>query len=210
MKRNQVTHPEPPPATVLDDWDLVTRVRTGDREAYGVLYERHVDQVFRYALFRTRDRGLAEDITSETFVRVLRMVGRLTDLGRPFPTVLITVARNLVFDHHKSCYHRLCKQTSEIRDDNVIIGEQRVVDPADSVTGRDTQHRLSEHLRVLISGLTESQQECIRLRFFTGLSVDDTAMVMGKDPGAVKQTQRRAVRSLARRLPVEARELSRA
>ena len=58
--------------------------------------------------------------------------------------------------------------------------------------------------RVLLEAVTQlgaEQQECIVLRFLQGLSVSETALVMGKNDGAVKALQYRAVRSLSRLLP---------
>ncbi len=63
---------EPPEAG--GSWDLVHAAQEGDRSAFALLYDKYVDVVFRYVLFRVGDRELAEDVTSETFLRALRRI----------------------------------------------------------------------------------------------------------------------------------------
>src|SRR5436853_7415387 len=58
-----------PPAAEVDTaaWELVAAAQQGDQAAFGQLYDRYVDVVFRFILFRVGDRPLAEDLTSEPF-----------------------------------------------------------------------------------------------------------------------------------------------
>jgi RNA polymerase sigma-70 factor, ECF subfamily len=199
-----MTHLEPPPPTLPTDWDLVTQAQDGDTGAFAVLYDRHVSTVFRYVLARVRDHALAEDVVSETFTRVFRALPRLSDRG-PFPGVLVTTARNMMTDHFKSSYFQLTHPTAEIWDVG-IPGQRADNDPASEVTGRDTQRWLEGQLGVLVGGLSPDQQEVVRLRFYAGLSVAATAVVMGRGEGAVKALQHRAVTTLAGRLPRGVRE----
>src|SRR6185312_1266836 len=55
---------------------------TGDPEAFGALYDRYVDLVYRYVYYRVGTRALAEDLTSETFLRALRRITSFTWQGR--------------------------------------------------------------------------------------------------------------------------------
>ena len=59
-------------------WALVNAAQAGDMAAYGELFELYYDMVFRFVLFRTGDRALAEDLTSETFVRALRRISSVS------------------------------------------------------------------------------------------------------------------------------------
>jgi RNA polymerase sigma-70 factor, ECF subfamily len=170
---------------------LVLLAQGGDAEAFGRLYDRYVDLVHRYIYYRVGSRPLAEDLTSETFLRALRRISSYTWQGVDIGAWFVTIARNLVADHYKSGRYRLEVQVQEVRDDRTLDGpEDEVLDSLD--------HRV---LLEAITKLGAEQQECIVLRFLQGLSVSETAEVMGKNDGAVKALQYRAVRSLSRLLP---------
>jgi RNA polymerase sigma-70 factor (TIGR02952 family) len=177
---------------VVGVWTLVRRAQDGDAEAFGRLYDHYVTMVHRYLLHRIGDRALAEDFTSETFVRALRRIDSLSFQGRDVGAWLVTIARNIVRDHVKSSRFRLEVTTADVRDaDHLTEG------PEDAVVRALT----NEQLLACIRQLGSEQQECISLRFLQGLSVAETAAVMGKKDGAIKALQHRAVRRLAALLP---------
>lgn len=192
--------PEEVPADVTEvtdgngpaGWDLVRATQAGDQEAFGQLYDRYHEMVFRYVLFRTSDRQLAEDLTAETFLRALRRIASVSYQGRDIGAWFVTIARNLVLDHVKSSRYRLEQTTSEIADLSPSTSgpEQQVLDGA-----------THEELLRCVAKLNTDQKECIALRFLQGLSVAETARLMGRNEGAVKALQHRAVRRLAQLLP---------
>jgi RNA polymerase sigma-70 factor (ECF subfamily) len=112
-----------------DAWALVHSAQQGDTSAFGSLYDRYVDVVYRYVLFRVGDRELAEDVTSETFLRALRRIGSVSYQGRDVGAWFVTIARNLVLDHVKSSRFRLEVATAEVDDSRrVEVGpEQQVI-----------------------------------------------------------------------------------
>jgi RNA polymerase sigma-70 factor (ECF subfamily) len=176
--------------------DLVERAQAGEAEAFGRLYDQYSDTVYRYIYYRVGGRATAEDLTSETFLRALRRIGTFTWQGRDFGAWLVTIARNLVADHFKSSRFRLEITTGEMLDANEVERS-----PEDSVLESLSNAALLEAVR----RLNPQQQECVTLRFLQGLSVAETARVMGKNEGAIKTLQYRAVRTLARLLPDDAR-----
>ncbi|MEU1378129.1 ECF subfamily RNA polymerase sigma factor, BldN family [Streptomyces triculaminicus] len=176
--------------------DLVERAQAGEAEAFGRLYDQYADTVYRYIYYRVGGRATAEDLTSETFLRALRRIGTFTWQGRDFGAWLVTIARNLVADHFKSSRFRLEVTTGEMLDANEVERS-----PEDSVLESLSNAALLEAVRKL----NPQQQECVTLRFLQGLSVAETARVMGKNEGAIKTLQYRAVRTLARLLPDDAR-----
>ncbi len=160
--------------------------------AFGELFDRYYDVVFRYVLFRMGDRTFAEDVTQETFVRALRRISSVSYQGRDIGAWFVTIARNLIFDHVKSSRYRLERTTSEIVELSPSTSgpEQQVLDGA-----------TNDELLRAVRQLNTDQQECIRLRFLQGLSVAETAKLMERNEGAVKALQHRAVRRLAQLLP---------
>lgn len=177
-------------------WALVDAAQGGDSAAFGQLYEHYVDQVFRYVLFRVGDKSLAEDVTSETFLRAFRRIGSLTYQGRDVGAWFVTIARNLVLDHVKSSRFRLEVATADPDDAN-----NPQAGPEHQVLTKLTH---TELLRC-VAQLGDDQRECIVLRFLQGLSVAETAAIMQRNEGAIKALQHRAVRRLAQLLPAELR-----
>ena len=176
----------------VDVWALVARAQEGDASAFGRLYDHHVTMVHRYVYYRVGDRATAEDVTSETFVRALRRIDSLSFQGRDVGAWLVTIARNIVRDHVKSSRYRLEVTTADMRD-----ADRATDGPEDAVIAHLTNQQLLECVRQLGA----EQQECIVLRFLHGLSVAETAEIMGKKDGAIKALQHRAVRRLAGLLP---------
>jgi RNA polymerase sigma-70 factor (ECF subfamily) len=177
-------------------WELVAAAQQGDAAAFGELYDRYLDVVFRYVLFRVGDRPLAEDVTSETFLRAFRRITSISYQGRDVGAWFITIARNLVLDHVKSSRFRLEVATPE--PDEGPLSEPG---PESQVLTRLTH----TELLACVQQLGADQRECVVLRFLQGFSVSETAAAMGRNEGAIKALQHRAVRRLAQLLPQELR-----
>jgi RNA polymerase sigma-70 factor (TIGR02952 family) len=176
----------------VDVWALVRQAQEGDAEAFGRLYDHYVTMVYRYVYHRVGDRATAEDVTSETFVRALRRIDSLSFQGRDVGAWLVTIARNIVLDHVKSSRYRLEVATADMRD-----ADRATDGPEDAVVA----HLTNRELLACVQQLGSEQQECIVLRFIHGLSVSETAAIMGKKDGAIKALQHRAVRRLAGLVP---------
>ncbi|MBA2739865.1 MAG: sigma-70 family RNA polymerase sigma factor [Nocardioidaceae bacterium] len=176
--------------------ELVRRSQRGDADAFGQLYDRYEVGVYRFCYHRTSSVSLAEDLTSETFFRALRAIDSFRWQGRDFGAWLTTIARNLITDHYKSSRARL---------ETVIDGlpEQRdhAPGPEDIMVTQLTHETLAAALREL----PDEQRDCVVMRFLQGLSIAETAQALERSPGAVKQLQLRAVRSLARNMGTDLR-----
>jgi RNA polymerase sigma-70 factor (ECF subfamily) len=174
---------------------LVDRAKAGDTDAFAQLYDRYLDTIYRYVYYRVGSRQLAEDLTSETFLRALRSMGTFTWQGRDFGAWLVTIARNLVADHFKSSRFRLEITIAD------MVATEGSTETAESPEGVVLRSLTNAALLAAVKRLNPQQQECLVLRFLQGLSVAETAKVMGKNEGAIKTLQYRAVRTLAQLLP---------
>ena len=199
----QPTQPDPEPVEAFEStpegvqvMELVARAQAGDGEAFGQLYDRYVDLVYRYIYYRVSNQSLTEDLVSETFLRALRRITSFQWQGKDFAAWLVTIARNLIADHFKSGKYRLEVATADMLD----AGPTQVAEsPEAEVISSLTNVTLFEAVKALNS----EQQECVVLRFLQGMSVTETALAMGKTEGAIKALQYRAVRALGRLLPKE-------
>lgn len=200
---NQTRDPAPPNPenTPGEVWKLVALAQEGDKDAFGQIYERYKNQVHRFIHFRVGNRQLAEDLTGDVFARALKRIGGLTWQGRDPGAWLTTIARNLVADHFKSGRHRFEVATGDVLDREETSRLEGPRNPEDVVLGYITNNTLLTAVRQL----NQEQQRCIILRFIQGCSVAETAQLMGKNEGAIKALQYRAVRSLHRLLPEDFR-----
>lgn len=174
-------------------WELVARARSGDPDAFSLLYRHHVDLVYGYLQTRT-DWSLAEELTSETFTRALARLDRLTHQGSTFAAWLITIARNLLLDNAKAARTR-----REVSMPDGWDFADVTADPADDFErGQD-----AALVRRCLRGLTQDQRECLVLRFFLGYPVAQVARAMNRNAGSVRALQSRATKKLALLLMAE-------
>ncbi len=174
---------------------LVARASAGDPLAFAEIYERYVDQVYRFAALRVGSRELAEDITSETFLRALKAIGTFTWRGTDIGAWLLAIARNIVLDHYKSARTRL-----EVSQEPGSLLEPR--------TGEDTEISALKDLEGAalwraLSRLRHEHQEVLLLRFVHEIPLAQVARVLGRTEGAVKALQLRALRALRKALREE-------
>ncbi|HYO40023.1 MAG TPA: sigma-70 family RNA polymerase sigma factor [Nocardioidaceae bacterium] len=171
---------------------LVDLARGGDPEAFGQLYDHYHPSVYRFVYYRVGAVALAEDLTADTFYRALRSMSTFRWQGKDFGAWLMTIARNVTTDHFKSGRARLEHLTEDMSEhDESTEGPERSV--LASLTNQALLGALTE--------LPHEQRECLIMRFLQGLSIAETALVIGRSEGAVKQLQLRAVRNLAKLLP---------
>ncbi len=171
---------------------LVELARGGDAEAFGLLYDHYQPSVYRFLYYRVGSVQLAEDLTADTFFRALRSMSTFRWQGKDFGAWLMTIARNLATDHFKAGRTRLETTTEDMSDlDTTTEG------PEGAVLTSLTNEALLEALRELPT----EQRDCLVMRFLQGMSIAETAEVLDRSPGAVKQLQLRGVRNLAKLLP---------
>ncbi|MCG7321391.1 sigma-70 family RNA polymerase sigma factor [Arsenicicoccus bolidensis] len=173
---------------------LVVLAQGGDQDAFGQLYQRYVQVVYRYIYVRVGSVHTAQDLTSETFIKALRNLSGFTWQGKDIAAWFVTIARNVVNDHAKSSRFRLEVTTEDMRDADTEV---------EAPEGEVLQRMRDERLLQAVAQLRPEQAECVTLRFVQGLSLAETAEVMGKKENAVKQLQLRAVRALQRALEGE-------
>ncbi|MFJ2432919.1 sigma-70 family RNA polymerase sigma factor [Streptomyces anulatus] len=179
--------------------ELLALARSGDREAFATLYNEHHAKVSRYIRGRVRDVHLVEDLVSETFLRALRRIETFTWQGREFAAWLVTIAKNLINDHFKAMRTRM----------EVAIGDalnaEAVSTSAEDDGLRDlAAFEAAETVHAALLVLTPEQYGAIQYRYLGELSVPETAALMRRTPGSVKQLTHRGIASMRRRLAVAA------
>jgi len=190
------------PSDVPSDGALVARTLAGRSEAFGALYERHVDRVYRYARFRVRDPAVAADLTQDVFVGALRALPQLRDPER-FVAWLLQIAHHRVVNFwvaearrgDRSARVEGPEDVEGSNDDEVEIADPAVED--DLLAAIERRRRMASVIAAAAE-LTADQQAVLGLRFAAGLSVREAAGVVGRSEAAVRQLQQRALARLRR------------
>lgn len=175
----------------------VDAARAGDAEAFGRLYDLHVNQIWRYVSRRVAQRCDAEELVSETFLRALRGIGGFRKRpGGGFAAWLTTIAGNLVRDFYKSSAYRAESRTVGLEGYLVAADADPRVDPCEVALVNDAL----DVIVVAMGWLSAGQRACVRMRYFQGLSVEETARRLGLNESATKALAYRGLRVLHRRV----------
>ena len=172
----------------MSEAELVMRLKQYDPEAVSEVVKEHGLALHRYVAALVGDDHLAEDVVSETYMRMLAHIDTYT-YRAPFRAWLYRIAHNLAIN--------------AIRRERPVAGEEvlaRIVAPGDNPEQAAQQGEERAALNRALLMLTEEQQQVILLRFAAEQSTAEVARMLNKSEGSVKQLQFRGLRSLARLL----------
>lgn len=162
-----------------------------DPARFAELYENNFERVYAFVARRVRDRGEAEDVTSEVFHQALANLTKFQWRGVPFAGWLYKIAANSIIDRSK----RAARQQA-LPDDFELDAEVGNRDALDEI-------EQSAALFQLVDRLPEDQRRVIGMRFAEEKSIREIATEIGRSEGAVKQLQFRALQNLRARMADE-------
>jgi RNA polymerase sigma factor (sigma-70 family) len=171
----------------------VEGARSGAEWAWTALYREHAPLVLRY--LRARGARDAEGLLSAVFLDVVKALVRFEGGAEEFRAWLFTIAHRRLVDEHRRHGRRL--------DDPV--SPEALADVAPHGDAEEEAARSLSHADAcrMLDCLTDIQRDVVLLRILAGLSIAETARVLGKREGAVKALQNRALQALERRLAEE-------
>jgi RNA polymerase sigma-70 factor (ECF subfamily) len=172
---------------------LVARAQEGDREALEELYLLHFDRIYSYLHMTVGNRHDAEDLTTQTFLKMLESITKFEWRSAPFSAWLFRIAHNLAIDHFRA--------TSRWQP------EEEVPEPAGShETSAEEQAFAaigSQSMLDMIDSLSPEQRQVLVLKFVFDFSNADAATVLEKTEGAIKSLQHRALISLQKQISTQ-------
>jgi RNA polymerase sigma-70 factor (ECF subfamily) len=169
---------------------LVARAQEGDRDALEELYLLHFDRIYSYLHMSVGNRHDAEDLTTQTFVRMLESIGRFRWRAAPFSAWLFRIAHNLAMDHFRA--HRRWQPEEDVPEPPGSAEPSAEHEALHSI-GRQSMLRLIENL-------SPEQQQVLTLKFVFSFSNGEVATILGKTEGAIKSLQHRALVSLQKQV----------
>lgn len=165
--------------------ETIKRAQNGDANAISELYEQYKPAVYRYLYFRCEGQQVAEELTTEVFIRVIENLPRYKLRSTPFQAWLFRIARNLVIDHY-----RRSKIRQHLALDENWAGTK---EGTESIVERKLD---IEELRQALRKLSPDQCDVVVMRFLADMPISQVAQTMKKSQGAVKMLQTRALKSL--------------
>jgi RNA polymerase sigma-70 factor (ECF subfamily) len=171
--------------------DLVARGQQGDRDALEELYLIHFDRIYGYLHVSVGNRHDAEDLTTQTFLKMLEKIGSFRWQSAPFSAWLFRIAHNLAMDHFRA--RRRWQPEEEVPEPPAHEAEPSAELEAMRTIGRESMLKLIENL-------SPEQQQVLTLKFVFNLPNADVATILDKTEGAVKSLQHRALVSLQKQV----------
>jgi RNA polymerase sigma-70 factor (ECF subfamily) len=169
---------------------LVELAQQGDRAALEELYLIHFDRIYSYLHVSVGNRHDAEDLTTQTFLRMLEAIGKFRWQSAPFSAWLFRIAHNLAMDHFRATKRWQPEETPPEPDpDEQTSAEHGALESI----GRRS-------MLELIEDLSPEQQQVLTLKFVFNFGNAEAATILGKTEGAIKSLQHRALASLQKQL----------
>ncbi len=171
--------------TSLSDKELIRRYQTGDAEAFGELYDRYIEKIYRFLYYKTHQREVAKDLASHVFTKALRAAQRFYEQeGGTVQAWLFRIARNAVID-----YYRTQKQ-------HLSVDDAWGVSAAEDIERDAANKEMLEQVREYMQELPAEQRDVIMLRLWEELSYEEIARITGKSEAACRMAFSRALRTL--------------
>lgn len=170
-----------------DERELQARASQGDSEAFGTLYEIHVNRIYTYIYYRTGNQHDAEDLTARVFIRAMNHIHNYKDKGLPFSAWLYRIAHNLVAN-----WHRDNKRRQEVS----LEAEPALQVDRDYPEATLLHSEEENQLLGVIRSLPTDRQQLLILKHVDSLSNSEIGAIMGRTEGAIKSLYHRTLLDL--------------
>jgi RNA polymerase sigma-70 factor (ECF subfamily) len=175
---------------------LVERAQRGNRDALEELYLLHFDRIYSYLHMSVGNRHDAEDLTTQTFLKMLESIKRFRWQAAPFSAWLFRIAHNLAMDHFRA--HRRWQPEEDVPE------PPGSAEPSAEIQAMHAIGR--ESMMEMIETLSAEQQQVLTLKFVFSFANAEVATILGKTEGAIKSLQHRALVSLQKKIQQPATE----
>lgn len=165
---------------------LLIQAKSGDTEAFGIVYTKYLTPIYRYIYLRVKDKDLADDLTQDVFIRVFNSLGTFTIKNNSPLSYFYTVAKNILIDNYR-------------KKKNVLLSEEEFESKLITEDNPEKQSILNDTIVSLskaLEQLSETEAEAITLKFIENYSNKEISEMMGKSEEAVRQLQSRGMKTL--------------
>ena len=174
-------------AIIQDEKDLLAQAVSGNKEAFGQLYDLYAPRLFRFIRLKVGSQVLAEDLSSESFLRTWEYLSNKDNtVEGNFGGLLYKVARNLIADY----YRKKSSQEVFMGDDFHLFLEE---EPAKDEIG---SKEIADQIHKALVDIKEEYQDVLILYYIDQLSVLEIAKILDKSQGAIRVLIHRGLKSL--------------
>ena len=163
---------------------ILKEAQNGDTKAFALIYDHFSAKIYKFIFFRVGHKEVAEDVLSDTFVKGWQKINQVNSPAA-FSAWLYQIAKNNIID-----YYRLKKETVALEDVQDFLEDE--INPVDLTNLNIQQKKILD----VLHELPNDQQEVIKYKFFEDLTNEEIAYVLGKNEGAIRVIQHRAISKL--------------
>jgi len=167
----------------IDENLLLFKASQGDSESFGLIFDRYGNKIYRFVYFRVKNKEIAEDIASQTFLKIWEYISSGKKI-KQFKAFTYRTARNLIIDYYRSRENEelpLIYLEDEI-EDNIKVDPDKAID--------------REMLEKLLRTLPDDQREIVVLRYIEEFSMKEISKIVDKSPGHVRVIIHRSIKEL--------------
>jgi len=161
--------------------NLIQKCQAGELNYFGGLYDTYIERIYRFVFYRTHDKEITEDITSQVFIKALENIKKFKLTNGNFSAWLYRIARNTIID-----YWRTKKEHANVDDFWSLSSDE-------NIDGQTADKYDLEQIKKYMQGFSAEQREILVMRIWDGLSYAEIATISGKKEGAVKMSVKRSL-----------------
>ncbi|MBI2050371.1 MAG: RNA polymerase sigma factor [Parcubacteria group bacterium] len=177
----------------FSDQFLIASSIAGDEQAFGTLYDKYVEDIYRFVVMRVRNTHEAQDVTAEVFLKAWQYVSVQKKYIKDFRALLYRIARNVVIDHYRSSQ----KEVAAFDEDGLESVEDMSSNIVENIQHNDDMRLVFQ----VLDQLSDDHRELIILRYVQDLSIKEIAEAQGKTNGAIRVALHRAVKQIKTLIP---------
>ncbi|MDF1498586.1 MAG: RNA polymerase sigma factor [Patescibacteria group bacterium] len=180
----------------LEEKLILKRAQAGEKEAFSEIYDFYVVKIFRFIYLKTNSKEVAEDLTSETFLKCWRYIKKQKKEEKNDESIrkgnlgsfLYKIARNLIIDFYR--------KKKEISLDMTERENENIIDDRQDILAEINKKQEIQVLRKCLDTLKDDYQEILILRYVEDLSMSEIAEITGKSDGSIRVLIHRATKLL--------------
>jgi RNA polymerase sigma-70 factor (ECF subfamily) len=180
--------------TIDKERELLDKIVSGDKEAFGALYDFYAPRIFRFIRLKVGSQTVAEDLSSESFLRTWEYLQKEEkEIEESFQALLYKIARNLIIDHYKR------KSSQELMMDDDFKEFLENQQARDEVASKEAV----VEIRKALVNIKEEYQDVLIFYYIDELSIPEIARILNKSQGAIRVLIHRGLGSLKKCLQGE-------